>query len=92
MDVKEFYESLNEKPNFTKLTSTGISDNLPEVFKFVESYIQYKGMFNIYVDVYLNDDETYVSIFENGKAIFNNIEEFDKAILTVKEKIIDLKK
>ena len=38
MKPKEFYESLEEKKPFTKLTSTGISDNLPNVFDFAEMY------------------------------------------------------
>ena len=40
MPPKEFYESLQEKKPFTKLTSTGISDNLPNVFEFAKMYAE----------------------------------------------------
>jgi hypothetical protein len=40
MTPKEFYESLQEKKPFTELTSTGISDNLPNVFEFAKMYAE----------------------------------------------------
>ena len=40
MTPKEFYESLQEKKPFTKLTNTGISDNLTNVFEFAKEYEQ----------------------------------------------------
>jgi hypothetical protein len=40
MTPKEFYESLQEKKPFTKLTSTGISDNLTNVFEFAKMYAE----------------------------------------------------
>tara|TARA_R110002012_G_scaffold304591_1_gene508157 strand:+ start:97 stop:414 length:318 start_codon:yes stop_codon:yes gene_type:complete len=40
MTPKEFYESLQEKKPFTELTSTGISDNLPNVFEFARNYAE----------------------------------------------------
>ena len=40
MTPKEFYESLQEKKPFTELTSTGISDNLPNVFEFARKYAE----------------------------------------------------
>ena len=40
MTPKEFYESLQEKKPFTELTSTGISDNLPNVFEFAKIYAE----------------------------------------------------
>jgi hypothetical protein len=40
MPPKEFYESLQEKKPFTELTSTGISDNLPNVFEFAKMYAE----------------------------------------------------
>lgn len=38
MKAKEFYENLENKKDFTKLTSTGISSNYENVFEFAESY------------------------------------------------------
>jgi len=40
MTPKEFYESLQEKKPFTELTSTGISDNLTNVFEFAKMYAE----------------------------------------------------
>ncbi len=40
MTPKEFYESLQEKKPFTKLTNTRISDNLTNVFEFAKEYEQ----------------------------------------------------
>ena len=40
MTPKEFYESLQEKKPFTELTSTGISNNLPNVFEFAKMYAE----------------------------------------------------
>ena len=40
MIPEEFYESLQEKKPFTELTSTGISDNLPNVFEFAKMYAE----------------------------------------------------
>lgn len=40
MTPEEFYESLPEKKPFTELTSTGISDNLPNVFEFAKMYAE----------------------------------------------------
>lgn len=38
MTPEQFYESLEEKKSFTKLTSTGITDNLKNVFEFAKMY------------------------------------------------------
>jgi len=40
MTPKEYYETLQEKKPFTRLTSTGISDNLPNVFEFAKMYTE----------------------------------------------------
>lgn len=40
MTPKEFYENLEEKKPFTELTSTGISDNLTNVFEFAKMYAE----------------------------------------------------
>jgi len=40
MTPKEFYENLEEKKPFTELTSTGISDNLQNVFEFAKMYAE----------------------------------------------------
>ena len=40
MTPKEFYENLEEKKPFTELTSTGISDNLQNVFEFTKMYAE----------------------------------------------------
>ena len=38
MTPEEWYNNLFDKPDFTKLTSTGISTDYKNVFKFAEDY------------------------------------------------------
>ena len=38
MNAEDFYNCQREKKPFTKLTKTGISDNLENVFEFAEMY------------------------------------------------------
>jgi len=38
--AREYYTDLEDKKHFTKLTNTGITDNLENVFDFAESYHQ----------------------------------------------------
>ena len=40
MTAKEYYDTLEELPQFTQLTPTGISENLDDVFAFAESFSQ----------------------------------------------------
>jgi hypothetical protein len=42
MNAEEFYNNLDVKKAFTKLTSTGITDNLENVFEFAEAYYKSK--------------------------------------------------
>ena len=37
---EQFYKNLKEKKSFTKLTGTGISDNLENVFEFAKLYME----------------------------------------------------
>ena len=37
-EAREYYEGLEDKPNFTELTGTGINENRTNVFKFAEGY------------------------------------------------------
>ena len=38
ISAREYYLKLDEKPYFTQLTKTGISDNLHNVFRFADEY------------------------------------------------------
>lgn len=38
--AEEYYRSLNKMKSFTKLTRTGITDDLENVFEFAEAYHQ----------------------------------------------------
>jgi hypothetical protein len=40
MTPEQYYETLQDKKPFTKLTNTGISDNLPNVFEFAKMYAE----------------------------------------------------
>ena len=44
------------------------------------------GCFTVFIDVY-KDEETFISIFEDGKAIYNNTDEFENSIKELKLKI-----
>ncbi len=53
MNAEDFYNSLEEKASFTKLTGTGISSNYKNVFEFAESYVnQKKATIQKHIDSY----------------------------------------
>jgi hypothetical protein len=74
MTPKEFYENLEKKKPFTELTSTGISDNLTNVFEFAKMYAEaitvtrcceeLKGKKAISFEVY---QDTFYGKLYNGK-------------------------
>ena len=73
MNAQEYYIELEEKKPFTRLTSTGITDNLVNVFEFAEAYHKDKvknlGLFDVSDSVekmlkpkYMNSEFTWGQI------------------------------
>lgn len=76
MTPKEFYESLEEKKPFTELTSTGISDNLPNVFEFAKMYAEAISVTQCCDKLPCKEDKTY-EILEKLKECATQITELN---------------